>query len=59
MVLNFTAEAYDVHRYNGKEDSKIYIAVRRTVYDVSSGASFYGINKFACNCDNYLFYLDA
>eukprot|EP00039_Didymoeca_costata_P015069 m.251396 g.251396 ORF g.251396 m.251396 type:complete len:396 (-) comp16148_c0_seq19:2276-3463(-) len=32
----------ELARYNGKEDSKIYIAVRRTVYDVSSGASFYG-----------------
>uniref|UniRef100_A0A0C9S953 TSA: Wollemia nobilis Ref_Wollemi_Transcript_1997_664 transcribed RNA sequence n=1 Tax=Wollemia nobilis TaxID=56998 RepID=A0A0C9S953_9CONI len=41
MAMEFTEE--ELKQYNGSDSSKpIYVAIKGRVFDVSSGASFYG-----------------
>ncbi|KAF5829004.1 cytochrome b5-like heme/steroid binding domain-containing protein [Dunaliella salina] len=32
----------ELQKYNGEEGRPVYVSVQRTVYDMSSGATFYG-----------------
>lgn len=41
-IINSDFTPISLQKYNGKDSSKIFIAVRGKVYDVTQGKSFYG-----------------